>query len=139
MREYFRGWRRKAGCVTLVMALALMGIHARSFVVEYHVMIPVSRDVHYITICQGFVDWRAERGLRSPHDRIMWWSSGGSRRSPKPFRYMRFHASYVRWNGFDVGADDGAIPIWLPTLPLTLLSAYLLLWKPRKRTGANHA
>ena len=32
---------------------------------------------------------------------------------------------------------------WAPDLcvavPLTLLSADLLLWKPRKRTGANHA
>ena len=27
----------------------------------------------------------------------------------------------------------------LLVLALTLLSAYLILWKPRKRTGAGHA
>ena len=30
MREFFRGWRRKAGCISLVMALALMGVWIRS-------------------------------------------------------------------------------------------------------------
>jgi hypothetical protein len=30
MREFFRGWRRKAGLVTLVMACAVMAMWARS-------------------------------------------------------------------------------------------------------------
>ena len=31
------------------------------------------------------------------------------------------------------------VAYWLVTIPLTLLSAYLILWKPRKRMGAEHA
>jgi len=31
MREFFKGWRRTAGCVTLVMALAFLGGWVRSF------------------------------------------------------------------------------------------------------------
>ncbi len=29
---------------------------------------------------------------------------------------------------------DWVVPYWLVVLPLTMLSAYLILWKPRKRT-----
>ena len=31
MREFFKGWRRKMGCVTLLMVCALMGAWARSY------------------------------------------------------------------------------------------------------------
>ena len=31
MREFFCGWRRKAGCIALVMALALMAGWIRSY------------------------------------------------------------------------------------------------------------
>jgi hypothetical protein len=31
MRDLFRGWRRKVGCVTLVMALMLIAVWIRSF------------------------------------------------------------------------------------------------------------
>lgn len=34
---------------------------------------------------------------------------------------------------------DWHIPYWSIVLLLTLLSAYLLLWQPRKRTGPDHA
>jgi len=30
MREFLRGWKRKAGCATLVTSLVLMGIWMRS-------------------------------------------------------------------------------------------------------------
>ncbi len=51
MREFFRGWRRKVGCVTLVMACGLMGLWIRSGLMaeEFETPIPlgprfVSRD-----------------------------------------------------------------------------------------------
>ena len=31
------------------------------------------------------------------------------------------------------------IPYWSLVFPLTLLSAFLILWKPRKQTGPDHA
>ena len=34
MRELFRGWRRKVGLATLVMACLLMGAWARSYAVR---------------------------------------------------------------------------------------------------------
>lgn len=40
MREFFTGWRRKAGCITLVMSLALMAASSRSHVIEDLITIP---------------------------------------------------------------------------------------------------
>jgi len=34
MGDFFKGWRRKAGCVTLVMACTFAAAWVRSFIVE---------------------------------------------------------------------------------------------------------
>ena len=47
MGEFFKGWRRKAGVVTLVMALAFLGVWARSF-----------RKVDNLVLAFGEISWK---------------------------------------------------------------------------------
>ena len=86
MHAFFKGWRRKAGCVTLVMACALLVIDAtfgpEPWAVHWHQSDPVSHE------------------------------SGG----------------IVTTSRSSVGTV--AVPNWAMAIPLTLLSAYLILWKP---------
>jgi hypothetical protein len=146
MREFFRGWRRKAGCVALVMACALMGLWMRS---------TVTFDSVFFYF--GSVRW----GISSVDSRIWFLKStplsGESMATWFSQRYQALfdpmkNANVVwrnDWGGFHIGryhrqllnqtatgefvADSCMIPYWCFVLPLTLLSAYLILWKPKKR------
>lgn len=45
MREFFRGWRRKVGCVTLVMACVLTTGWVRSIGQSHAVQFPLGRQI----------------------------------------------------------------------------------------------
>ena len=49
MREFFRGWRRKVGCITLVMACAFVGGGIRSGVVFDRIAFAIGTRQHEIT------------------------------------------------------------------------------------------
>ena len=95
MREFFRGWRRKVGCVTLVMACAL----ALNWAASYST----------VNLPEDYYP-----DLESHHGNIEYTKFVGTRRE-------------VVWQ----------IPYSFVTVPLTLISAYLILRKPRK-VGAEH-
>jgi hypothetical protein len=106
MREFFKGWRRKAGCVTLVLAGAILIVWMRSQLITDTHMVRHAYRKHYVVT-----------------------SKSGCLEISSNF--------YV---------DGGAIEVWSKSvkylavaLPLALLSAYLILWKPRKGTGPEHA
>lgn len=150
MLEFFRGWRRKAGCVTLVMACAVAGMWMRSF-----------------TIFEGF--WalgpRGNHGIFSVDGTLRWWTIdftyrmkprwystriAGSREILDPWsdgqmEWQRRYAGFVIGSGYTEALGEPVakrlwiIPYWPLVLSLTLLSAYLLLWQPRKRTEPKHA
>ena len=64
-------------------------------------------------------------------------------RVANPFWEIRFLGFYFSEREFMPGPlfriAESTVPYWSLACPLTLLSAYLILWKPRKRTGAEHA
>lgn len=100
MGNFFDGWRRKAGVITLAMACGLTSAWLRSFSENYKAWSHKLDDVTSYWV-----------GLRNDHVRIESLESG--------------KISAVRkWS---IG-----IP-YLLAVPLTLSSAYLLLWEPRKR------
>jgi len=145
MRDFFKGWRRKTGIVTLVIALVFTcGWLSRSDEYEFtsgngngpsHFSFAFSKNV------MVWMRYRAE----------MQWINGwqthpvGHIGSVDPL--SRIGVPVViewRWRGlgFDIGElNDGerppvrvawcVIPYWSIVIPLTLLSAYLLLVKPR--------
>lgn len=159
MREFFTGWRRKAGCIALVMACVLMAGWARS------------ADTFDFVGANG----RLSRvGIESVCGRIkvIRTSPLGD---PNLFNFTSGpveHLEYVKttadgkhelipalgsptwrldWIGFHTSVGDYPtysstirmsvliVPYWAVVLPLTLLSAYLILWKPRKRKAESDA
>lgn len=162
MREFFLGWRRKVGVVTLVMALVVCGAWMRSRIV-------MDRFAHYTK-----TNWR----MLVSYDSILWfehrhavdgpanhwpgvsfrsaiglygvtaWSPYGDGASPTFKEFPSLHRR--QFAGFDFGeyqvsipnlvppattyrCQVWGIPYWSVVVPLTLLSSYLLLWKPRTR------
>jgi len=152
MREFFKGWRRKVGCVTLVMALAACGVWMRGhFVADTVSIASGSLTERQICFCnRGIVlvylaETESGNGLMYP--RFDWASE----------RYPDRHYPGEIPSPIDAIADDGVwgfgyygqrngyesfqiviIPFLSVTAPLTLLSAYLLLW-PGKRVTKQAA
>jgi hypothetical protein len=152
MREFFRGWRRKIGVVTLMMACVFMALWVRSQinlnVVTLPFKYPETDSLAPVTIDSIIsrahsVSWTRKRyvggarltgdpGLSYPK-----WSSISEyfERDPSQVKW-RLH-----WCGFQIcdlqkpndefSESNVSIPYWAVVLPLTLLSAYLLLSKPR--------
>ena len=148
MRELFHGWRRKMGAVTLLMACAFAGLWVRSTVVI---------DVFTISYEQRRYQWRtSDYGISGIYFELM----GDLSFSVLPRDFWRrmvvddfnvdrddvpnWPDDVLKWRkrlvGFELGehfdptfmrAQYMVIPYWALVTPLTLLSAYLLLSKPR--------
>jgi hypothetical protein len=129
MSGFFYGWRRKTGVVTLLMACVLMGawLRCRSrddvvyfvFLDRQHRIYAVENRIIWLTTPDPnlFLDMRCGIGDDTENNELKYidkvWH--GNEIIKK--------LSFRRWN----------IPIWSLVLPPTVLSAYLILWKPRKR------
>lgn len=130
MREFFKRWRRKVGCITLVIALTLMGMWVRSgFVCDFVVF--------YVG------DYSCVAGSVNNQVRLWSWKSEPGSES-FDFRLGVKVTDGLR-NQLDQQQEDTfedfvlIMPYWRLTISLTLLSAYLILWTPRKRTEPHHA
>jgi hypothetical protein len=116
MHTFFHGWRRKTGCVVLVVAIALTGCYVRSLrTVDAFAVVVANR----------------QQLIFSTHGQIVWltWS-------PEMPQLPTNWSSYdIDFEDDDTAPDDSdwSVSHWLVIAPLTLLSAYLILWKPRKR------
>ena len=147
MREFFRGWRRKVGCVTLLMACVLMGGWIRSLRVHDQLIVPRGDSVHIFASQNGMLGWARISQLLATIP-FSWTSTTLTGTMEDSWDDAEVH---WRWHccGFDIGAatltakssiwgikmevEQWGVPYWSLTIPLTLLSAYLMLWKPRKR------
>jgi hypothetical protein len=135
MRYFFRGWRRKAGIVTLVIAMGLMGLWMRSRAMVEMILVPARTRVHVALLLPGRVAWVSHR-IDTPGE-VEW---------------LQFPTTGMRTLDFEeIEADcrqdlahskQGYLELRMNLLativPLSLLSAYLILWRPRKRIN-NHA
>jgi len=129
MREFFRPFRRKLGVVVLVVACAFMGSWVRSQSTEDQIALTLSRRlINYGSTAGGVyiliidTEW--------PYDVTPEWGTAsrndGSSRLPQPLLF-----DFVR-------EDDERILTWSAliishlsiSLPLALMSAYLILSKP---------
>lgn len=165
MREFFRGWRRKVGCVTLVMACALMGLWVRSLTGINVVWFPFGTQTCVrFGSGEGRISWGkfSEPKLENLPTTIGWgrFSEIYNFHLPTPMGWNLFrgmpvdHPGWVHWSWWHCGfgmykaennpscpfmVTELLVPHWSLVLPLTLLSAYLILWKPRKRKGESDA
>jgi hypothetical protein len=119
----YRCWRRKAGVATLVMACALTISWARSYQAQEMVWVQISNVAVVCFHTEG--RFLLARGEEDPKRSINFdWESIphyaiAKRDAPQPF-----------WR---LDKDGAMAPHWVIIMSLTLLSAYLILWKPRKR------
>jgi hypothetical protein len=159
MREFFRGWRRKVGCVTLVMACVVMGLWIRGFHWQDSAEFCPSRTIYTTSSGYGYFAFQAfefpARGAALSQSSVstsplrllqMGWNSSLITEELGEFAPWKGAESeaHWKWQSFLVGTASfdtvnlnysksyAIIPCWSIAIPLTLLSAYLILWKPRK-------
>jgi hypothetical protein len=150
MREFFRGWRRTVGCATLVMACALMGMWLRSRVVN-DFLATDGRDATYRIGSYGGAISFIRDTPAVPFERFLHLDSFDEGDDNKYELWKRWdswdgYEMSWRWDlaqfHFGVGSTGSAsrtesytFPYWFFVIPITLLSAYLILWKSRKRSS----
>lgn len=145
MTEFYRGWRRKTGVLTLVMALVFVGGWMRSLFIYDNVRFSSSNST-LITVSfrEGTIVWTVgtyhagnfQSGWRLPD-----WEScplSGSEPLDVTYRQVEWqwqwcgccHGAYFWGEGFK--NEVWIIPYGFAIFPLTMISAFLLLSKGRK-------
>lgn len=115
MHEFFRGWRHKVGCVTLVMACVMAGLWVRSYLADDHIWVGTPYRRLAVLSQEGNFSWES---------------------NPPSSSSFHFDYGVTSINTmFRFESLAYATPYWAIIVPLTLVSAYLILWKPRKRSG----
>ncbi|HEY4261287.1 MAG TPA: hypothetical protein VGM98_14065 [Schlesneria sp.] len=157
MREFFRGVRRKLGCVTLMMACLFMGLWMRSYVVTDQVWMEGHKDTHLkearLGSSGGSIYWIREdiwwdKLLVSASIKDGWnWIAEPDHDLGAPNNYQYSTRFWIPGaeiaiascfqptrNGgwFDTTSYWKCSFLWL-VLPLTVLSGYLILCRPRKQ------
>ena len=130
MREILKGWRRKAGVVTLAMACALMSLWFRS-----------QSRYDMIAFSTTFVGHHGQE-LESVNGCLTW-----SRRRQTMTDTFEYDSGLLSPTSGAVGFGDGIedagqswfVPYLAVAVPMTLLSAFLILWKPRKASRITQA
>lgn len=161
MREFFGGWRRKAGCILLIVALTFMGGWLRSRyavdVIKFPVHIHRTGSSGSITFCCLISDrdclvWdradeyftesdpNEETDLGTPYP--IWQSSSNHPNFDQPQIKWRWRScGFGACEYFDKDAEFREsflfIPYWSIAVPLTIVSAYLLFRKPPKPTRSR--
>jgi hypothetical protein len=115
MGDFFHGWRRKIGVVTMLMALAFMTLWIRGYCegdfigfqnfTRTYFGFELASDSYSLAL--NTVDWP-----QTTHD------------DSSQFLSMMKQAGCV------LLTRRAQVPHWMLVIPLTLISAYLLLWKP---------
>ena len=128
--DFFKGWRRKAGLATLTMACVLMVGWMRSRVVSDEIMLTIHGRLHVIISENSRFSWFGAYGF-SPISSVDWTSTV----MPLPEPDSDSHRSVYFWV-VDARMPHQRVcqwifPYWSLVLPLTLLSAWLILWKPQ--------
>lgn len=145
MREFFTGWRRKVGCVALLMACAIVGLWMRSCVFGDWFSFPAGGRTEYQFVYESSrliaVQWEYSIEVSSsPH-----FDYGSDPVGGNPFTISGVS---WEWRGIQLGHDFtrpnfpmafAVIPYFFLVMPPILLSAYLILWKPRKRKADSDA
>ncbi len=144
MGGFFHGWRRKAGCAFLVIAIPLASAWMRSASTDDAVRFTVFGRRHLIRSERNGLSWcgwdekdddfRMPNWASQPH-----WQPEDLKIAPGVLSgsFLRGfpHPDYLFGILFERESRRGCewkIAHWILVWPLTLLSAYLILWKPRQ-------
>jgi hypothetical protein len=123
MREFLRGWLRKAGCVTLVMACALACLWTRSIFVFDAIHFGVGTQQQCVISSDGMINWYS-----FAVSQVVGFQVESASRDDALYYWLAIYAVRPK------SEAKLAIAYWLLAIPLTLLSSYLLLVPSRKRS-----
>ena len=158
MGGYFRGWRWKSGPVTLLVACAFMAGWARSMFTYDGVWLFSPKSRFGVVSNRGCLTWHYahSRDARGTEWRLEWDSHQVRHKSDKEDNKLVsslllkdfwfnlstgmwfYYSDLVRTPGPPVSVKSSAVraPYWFLVIPITLLSAYLLLSSPRQKPSA---
>ncbi|MDB5343196.1 MAG: hypothetical protein JWP89_1573 [Schlesneria sp.] len=151
MREFFRGWRRKTGSMLVLFACALMVIWFRSYAISDDLGYFFQND-YRLTIGGGQLSWsRTIHSFPFPDPdpetfwQTVWWKT--AKYIPADAVTDHKYLSKYELSGIEVSVSDQRlvypvadsvrvslwrVPLMLLIVPVTLLSAYLILWMRRR-------
>jgi hypothetical protein len=137
MVEFFKGWRRKAGCLCLLMALPLAGAWVRSTTTDDAIRFPAFRRQHLVWSARGRISWCAWELLESSRTKWesqpLWYPPIGESGSFDGSLYRDFpHLDYLIDKAFAHEFCEWQMSYWTFVWPLTALSIALLFWRPRE-------
>lgn len=157
MGDFFRGWRRKIGIALLAIALVLANAWIRSFVCYDELVVSHQQFTHFIKSSRGRFGWEGWTDTPSfwdSNDIQIYWENGLMSKDDDDLLGGLLGDSdevewQLKWAGFEFGdatrvveqrrVQRWDIPYWSLVLPLTLLSAWLLLIKPRPAKSAKES
>jgi hypothetical protein len=118
MRAFFHSWRRTAGVATLVMAAVVAGLWLRTNFATDHIQFAAFQRNYLVVSHSGGLEWHIAPLVTNEVRRVPWKFGWGS--------------VAKNWGDPVPILTAPKLQYWMLVLPLTLLSAYLILWKPRK-------
>jgi hypothetical protein len=138
MSGFFNGWRRKLGVLTLIMACVFMGGWVRSEFIQDTITISPDSDSHiHFSSASGRLIILVMNDIDNV---IPFWGSrqvtfDGWRIDGNNASLGKDNVPNFQFNLFNANADNFderlVLRYWSIVVPLTLISAYLLLSKPR--------
>ena len=146
MSEFFKGWRRQVGVVTLVMACVFAMGWVRSNAIEDQIVRKSAAltQIEFFS-SHGYLVWLSSSKPYVPAKSRLSWSAIPAHLNGFKFNsYCKNTSWALRQIGFGIGNVEWsggfnrivlAIPYWSIVIPLTLASAFLLLSKPRISTS----
>ena len=141
MREYFRGWKRKMGVMTLVPACVLAVAWFRSLTDYDMAIVPLwgtyatcIESLNGVILCDlALFDESPKLALRTNNLAVL---LADIKVVSRELEAAGFDSLEYNESMSSVLKPSG-VPYWSIILPLTLLSAWLLLSKPRKPAAVN--
>jgi hypothetical protein len=138
MFDYFRGWKRKTGLLALVLSSVFAAGWVRSRLIMDHFCYRTSASTYQeLFSVAGQIWWTGTIESRGKLD-CKWYSSNQNTNilicRPEDILWRRkfFEFEFGEFPDPNIGNATYCIaPYWSIVIPLTLLSAYLLLSKPR--------
>jgi hypothetical protein len=131
MQAFLHGWRRKGGVVLLVMACLATGLWVRTLFFADQFCFVIGDRKHYFNSGQSGLSWLSvDRSLVVEWHMVIPAEDFETRHLDRPLTESLNEVLTIL-------TDRGINPAcryllyWWLVLPLTLLSAYLILWKPQ--------
>lgn len=136
MREFFKGWRRTVGCCLLLIVCIPAVAWLRSYFVEDRLAFTSGNFRYAISSLHGSVGW--DRWINNPPVNGFGWSSQWLDQNQPVRARPAIYRARPGTALAQVQFESRTTAYWPFVVPLSLLSAVLILWKPRPKPKEVH-